>query len=403
MLQGTVIQSGAIGSGLIGNQAVVSGSIASGQLVHPAFGSGGVLSLFCILFCGKMIAAGDCYSPAAHNTCCIGASVMSRKYSKQIDAVRTCPNPDSNPKCKKIIHYYNKVSLALACKNKAVCSSCSQYGHQSSEETRRKMSLSRMGEKNPFYGKTHTPEVRAAKSAIMKELLSDPNNNPFYGKKHSEASKDKMRKSLTGKSASKATRKKMSDARKGFKWKPESLEKMRATKSTPEFKAKMSARFSGAGNPMYGKPPAVGSGGLRSIGGWYNDVYFRSSSELCFLMAHDGEGWKGAESKRFRIAYVDRHGAKRHYFPDYFVDDILVEVRPLGWTKRDSEWRNAQEKLRAAADYCEKQGWLYVLAEMPMIPKKKVFLLRHKGLVRLNERWEEKYLEWIAGKAANLQ
>jgi group I intron endonuclease len=58
-------------------------------------------------------------------------------------------------------------------------------GFKHSEEARKAMSIARAGEKNAFYGKTHTDSVKRQLSIIKKEYFSTHENN-FKGKTHSE-------------------------------------------------------------------------------------------------------------------------------------------------------------------------------------------------------------------------
>ena len=80
------------------------------------------------------------------------------------------------------------------------------------EETKKKMSQSRSGEKNHFYGKHHSDESKRKISESNKELKAGE-KNPFYGKHHSEEVKKKM--SESHKNISYETRKKMSESHKG--------------------------------------------------------------------------------------------------------------------------------------------------------------------------------------------
>lgn len=64
-------------------------------------------------------------------------------------------------------------------------------GHVASEETRRKMSECRLGEKNAFYGKHHTKESKKKLSDALKGKMVGE-NNPFYGQTHSEETKQKL-------------------------------------------------------------------------------------------------------------------------------------------------------------------------------------------------------------------
>jgi len=86
------------------------------------------------------------------------------------------------------------------------------------QETREKLSKSKLKNKNPMYGKPVSKETR--------EKLSEAHSgekNHFYGKTHTEE-----------------TKKKMANAKKG-------------TTKSEEFKIKMSKRMTGTNHPFYGK------------------------------------------------------------------------------------------------------------------------------------------------------
>ena len=100
-------------------------------------------------------------------------------------------------------------------------------------ETRKKMSevaKARLADPNnhPWTGRHHTEET---KEKIRKTLTgkmvgeNNPNfgnhklageNNPFYGKHHTEEAKEKLRKAHLGKKASEETKRKQSEMRKGY-------------------------------------------------------------------------------------------------------------------------------------------------------------------------------------------
>lgn len=65
-------------------------------------------------------------------------------------------------------------------------------GGKISEETRLKMSKSKLGEKNSFYGKQHSEEIKKHLSEI-KTGTNMGEDNHFYGKTHSEQSLMKMK------------------------------------------------------------------------------------------------------------------------------------------------------------------------------------------------------------------
>lgn len=64
-------------------------------------------------------------------------------------------------------------------------------GVKASEETKRKMSEAHKGEKNAFYGKHHTEEVKQ-KFREDRQGTNIGESNPFYGKKHSDEVKRKL-------------------------------------------------------------------------------------------------------------------------------------------------------------------------------------------------------------------
>jgi hypothetical protein len=51
----------------------------------------------------------------------------------------------------------------------------------------------RVGEKNSFYGKTHSNETKKIMSEKKKNLFSNKDNHPMYGRNHSEESIEKMK------------------------------------------------------------------------------------------------------------------------------------------------------------------------------------------------------------------
>ncbi|KKM00957.1 hypothetical protein LCGC14_1799220 [marine sediment metagenome] len=79
-------------------------------------------------------------------------------------------------------------------------------GKKQTDETKSKKSKASMGEKNHFYGKTHTNEAKSKISKgnsgkIRSEEFKDKtrnrmmgSGNHFYGKKHTQETKDKIRK-----------------------------------------------------------------------------------------------------------------------------------------------------------------------------------------------------------------
>lgn len=67
-------------------------------------------------------------------------------------------------------------------------------GRKHTLETRKKQSVSHIGEKNPFFGKHHTEEAKL-KNKIVNLGRFKGKNNPFYGKHHTKESN--LKNSLT--------------------------------------------------------------------------------------------------------------------------------------------------------------------------------------------------------------
>lgn len=87
----------------------------------------------------------------------------------------------------------------------------SHLGKKLSIDTRRKMSLSKMGKNHPLYGKHHSPDTIKKMSETRKKLFQEgkvfcPMKNPVVA--------EKVSKSLTGKSFSEEHRKKISIRKK---------------------------------------------------------------------------------------------------------------------------------------------------------------------------------------------
>lgn len=82
-------------------------------------------------------------------------------------------------------------------------------GYHLSEEEKLKRSEMYKGKNNPFYGKSHSEEV--------KKIISDCNKNNKYrlGKTHTEEAKEKIRQASTGRKHTEEAKKKISEAGKG--------------------------------------------------------------------------------------------------------------------------------------------------------------------------------------------
>ena len=103
--------------------------------------------------------------------------------------------------------YYNRPCNELIFLTKSEHAALHRKVFHHSEETKQKMSEARKGEKNTFYGKTHTDDTRKKMSEAKK------------GKHHTDETRIKMSEAHKGRTFSDETRKKMSESRKGKTWK----------------------------------------------------------------------------------------------------------------------------------------------------------------------------------------
>lgn len=98
------------------------------------------------------------------------------------------------------------------------------YGRHCSEETKKKLSEKLSGEKNPFYGKHHP---KGKMSQILKDYYKTEKGketinkvkNKLKGRKMPDEVKEKIRQGNLGVKRSEETRRRMSESRKGMKYK----------------------------------------------------------------------------------------------------------------------------------------------------------------------------------------
>ena len=83
--------------------------------------------------------------------------------------------------------------------------------------------------------------------------------------------------------------------------------------------------------------------------GYYNGMYYRSSYELYFLIYCFENNIKveSAETKEFRLRYIDINGKMRMYYPDFYLPDYesIIEIKPLSMI----DYKNNPIKIVAAA------------------------------------------------------
>mgnify|MGYP001017595827 FL=1 len=160
-----------------------------------------------------------------------------------------------------------------------------------------------------------------------------------------------------------------------------------------EIKRKISLSTSGKNNPMYGKPSPKGSGNGWS--GWYNGWYFRSLTELSFMVnviERFGFTWESGEKRKYMIPYIDYKGDDANYFPDFILNEkYMVEVKPKKLHNSDTNRR----KRLAALEFCKKKGFKYkMLCPGKTLSFNDILLLIEQGKLEFTDRYKQKLKTW---------
>lgn len=260
----------------------------------------------------------------------------------------------SCPICNKTIFYSKKHNCAAAENRKSECRSC---------QAKRKV-----GVKNPFYGKTHSQETKNIISHFNSEVrvLS----NDFLKQ-------------------AKVNLSKVTNKRPLYNIWLEKYGKEIADQKLQLFKNKQSLNQSGINNPMYGKPSPQGSGNGWS--GWYKNWYFRSLRELSYMikvLEDQGLTWE-IPDKNFKIPYIDYTGQSRTYFPDFIVDNKIIEIKPY----KLHNTPKVLAKKKAAEDFCKSKNMNYELIDPILLSEEEIKLLYLSGQIKFLDKYDLKFKE----------
>lgn len=154
------------------------------------------------------------------------------------------------------------------------------------------------------------------------------------GRKHTKEQKLKQSKRMMGHLHSEETKQKQSEQKQGNKnpqfGKP-SWNKGLLGPANPNFgKKRPGVGLKGKNNPQFGKSPSSQAG--RGIYGKFNNLHFRSSLELMYLIYWWKQNIivKTAETNEFRVEYLTEDGTKKTYSPDFYIEEEnkLIEIKP---------------------------------------------------------------------------
>jgi len=271
------------------------------------------------------------------------------------------------PQCNSVVSYTTAIVRDHAEKKLKLCRKCAHKGKHNHS-----------GINNPFYGKTHSKEVKERLAAVDRAYTQTDD----FKKKCTKSGKSN---GMYGKSVYDTWL---------AKYGKEEADRRREERSKVQSEASM-----GAKNNMYGKPSPIFSG--NGWKGWCNGWFFRSLRELSYvinILEVKKLAWKSAEG--IRILYIDHKGHDRTYTPDFLVENhILVEIKPKRLKKL---WDNQLKKI-AAVKYCKEHGLVYKMFDVRRnrltidqlidLVEKKTIKLTDKSIQKLNNYIDENGLK----------
>ncbi len=285
-----------------------------------------------------------------NNRRCCGCKYEDRKHKYDgIKFIRNCPE------CNKQITYKSVYRYNTANEEKCKCKSCNNKGNN-----------------NPFYGKYHTNKTKDKLSLLQ---IGVPNTKEHNNKIKAWANTHDN--PMKGKSV--------------YEMWVKNHGKKEADRRMSELKRNHSKRFSGSGNPMYGRPSPMGTG--QGWKGWYKTHYFRSLRELSYMIYLDENNitWESGESKRFTVEYTDYKGTKRTYRPDFFVDNkIIIEIKP----QRLHNSPSVLAKKKSIESFCNKNGFTYELKDQ-LIEPDKIKLGHENKTIKFSDGYDVKFFNYI--------
>lgn len=260
--------------------------------------------------------------------------------------------------------------------NKDLCRGCKQHFQVLNGKRKQQYINAGLGAKRALSGKT------------IEEILGKQKAEEVI-KKNSEANKGKNNANYGGKYSHGWGEEKWKD-----KFKEKTINEIWGDEKANQMKKQYSISRTGKGNNMYGKPSPQGSGNGWS--GWYKGWFFRSLKELSFMVnviERFHFKWKSAETREYKIDYVDWKGNNRTYHPDFIVDDqYLIEIKPKSLWNSD----NVKRKKDAAIKFCNNKNLKYKLTEsIKPITFKEIQCLIENGDLIFTKRYKEKYDKYI--------
>lgn len=163
---------------------------------------------------------------------------------------------------------------------------------------------------------------------------------------------------------------------------------VKLSRNNPSYRQKMSEKFKGENNPMYGKPSPQGSGNGWS--GHYKEVQFRSLNELFYLkyLFDNNIKFENGEKKKHRIEY-EFNGVKSYGSDFYLLDtNEYIEIKP----KKMINTPQNKAKFKAAKEKLGEKFKVLTEDDLNKISVEEMYTLYLKGDLKFDKRYEEKFL-----------
>lgn len=249
-----------------------------------------------------------------------------------------------------------------------------KYGEEEAnrkmEEYKQNCSNRLKGENNPNYGKKFSPEVVEKMRTARIAAGYENSQTPEFREKMKKISK--IKEVLNGKSV--------------YEYWLEKYGKEEADRR--EFEMNEGQRKNtprGENSPHFGKPPPKGVG--HGWQGWYKDVFFRSLTELMFIIpiVDNNIPYINLEAAEYGILY-EINGEKHMYHGDFLVGNNFIEIKPL------SKQNNIEvlAKKEAALKYCAEHGYTFKF-ECPLLDYELIRSKYLNGDIKPQERFVDKF------------
>jgi hypothetical protein len=278
---------------------------------------------------------------------------MEEKYTRE------CPT------CGKQVEHKTKDARDDAIRKGQMCRKC---GCNRPERLKRQSELF-SGEKNPFYGKTH----------------SDKTLGRLRGRKLSKEHVALMKTGICSNSGAKngMYRKSVYSV-----WLEKDGKEV-ADQKLNEMKEKLKVTSQKSYNPLTHKSPPNGCG--NGWGGWYKGWYFRSLRELSYMINEiesKNIKWESGETQKILIIFKDENGKEHRYFPDFILENKrMVEIKP---TRLMNLPKNLLKKT-AAEEYCKENGMLFEMTDVEKLNLDELGVLLNDGKITFNKKTQEKF------------